>query len=183
MTTVPGHRYECETCGLSQAYPVSYNVTGKHKTLGKTSACKGELVQAEAFNEATGQPRAAQPKPGRGQKALYDQYAKKIMWQIGTSFLKSGGPYERFYRKERNKLEREKVGWADGRKHNTALRKMEKLFLSHLWEIMQNGSQKERDAKSVSEPKEPKTNGSSEPYAMAHLGHDGYIGPWEMIGK
>lgn len=113
--------------------------------------------------------RAAQPKPARGQKASYDQYAKKVMYLVGTGFVKAkGGKFEQVYRKERAKLDRERPGWPDGRKHLTALRKVEKLFLSLLWEVW-------RKALGLPTPA---------PYAFHTLGHDesSRIDPWEMVG-
>jgi hypothetical protein len=164
--TVPAHEYRCDTCGLVSLYPVAFNVTGKHTELGTKKKCKSEQVRAREYSSETDLPRAAQPKPARGQLAPYDQYAKKIVYLVVMSFLKSGGPYERFYRQQRAKIERERPGWATGRIHYTAVRKTGKLFLSHLWEIM-------RKAEGLETPG---------PYAK-QLGHDGLIGPWEMVGK
>ena len=162
LATVPGVEYKCELCGIVGVWPESFKMTGKHKALGKTKQCKGSLV---AINVGNG-TRAAQPKPGRGEKASYDQYAKKICYLIGMSFLKSKGKYSEIYSKHRNRLDRERPGWPDGRKHYTALRIMEKLFLSHLW-------LKTREALDM-----PVT----EPYANGMLGHNGYIDPQEMVG-
>ncbi len=162
LATVPAERYHCDTCGLVRAWPVGYNVTGKHSKLGSTTACKGTLIKVAGPDDGV---RCAQPRPGRGSKAAYDQYAKKIMYLVGTSFLKSGGPYEEQYRRHRARLEVERPGWADGRKHLTALRHAEKLFLSHLWQVW-------REAVGL-----PVT----EPYAEAELGHGGMIDPWSMV--
>lgn len=164
LATVPGERYRCETCGLVRAWPVGYSVTGKHQALDSNRACPGALIRVAGPDDGV---RAAQPRPARGQKAAYDQYAKKVLYLVGTSFLKTGpkSPYEQFYRTERAKLDRERPGWADGRKHLTALRKTEKLFLSHLWSTW-------REA--IGLPAAPH-------YALAELGHGGRIDPWEMV--
>ena len=158
LATVLATLYHCEVCGMDRAFPVGYKVTGKHTKLKGSRACKGLLV-------AAGEGRCAQPKPGRGQKAPYDQYAKKICYLIAMQFIKARGcPYEGHYRSQRAKAERERPGWSAGRIHLTALRKTEKLFLSHLWLVW-------REAEGL-----PVTV----PYAQAH-GHDSYIGPWEMV--
>lgn len=162
LATVPAEQYECAECGIVRAWPVGYDVTGKHQALGTSKACKGALVKTRGAEDGV---RCAQPKPSRGTKASYDQYAKKVLYLVGTSFLKAGGPYEAFYRRERAKADRERPGWADGRKHYLALRKTEKLFLSNLWQIW-------REALGLPTP---------DPWAIAHGGHDGKIEPWSMV--
>jgi len=163
LATVPGERYRCGECGLVRGWPVGYEVTGKHTALGG-GKCTGKLERIAGPEDGV---RVAQPKPSRGQPSTYDRYAKKVMYLVGTSFLKAGGPYEAFYRRERAKAEVERPGWADGRKHYLALRKTEKLFLSHLWQVW-------REALGLPTP---------DPWAQAHGGHDSKIEPWEMTGK
>jgi hypothetical protein len=166
LATVPGERYTCTTCGLVRDWPAGYNVTGKHQALNSTKPCSGALVKVAGTEDGV---RVAMPKPAKGQKAGYDQYAKKVMYLVGTGFLKvPGSKFEQVYRQERAKLDRERVGWPDGRKHLTALRKVEKLFLALLWVVW-------REAKGL-----PVT----EPYAIAHMGHSpaSKINPWDMVG-
>jgi len=167
LATVPGERYACAACGMTRDWPVGYNVTGKHQALGSTASCTGALVKVAGPEDGV---RAAQPKPARGQKSTYDAYVKKQMYLVGTGFLKvPRGKYEQVYRAERAKLDRERVGWADGRKHLTALRKTEKLFLSHLWQVW-------REALGLP---------VGQPYAITVLGHSeaSYVGPWQMVGR
>lgn len=162
LSTVPAEEYRCSTCSLVCAWPVGYNVTGKHKALGSTANCKGVLEKVRGPEDGV---RASQPRSARGEKATYDAYAKKVMYLVATSFLKAGGPYEEFYRRERAKAEVERPGWADGRKHYLALRKTQKLFLSHLWQVW-------REAIGLPTP---------DTWAMAHGGHDSKIEPSEMV--
>lgn len=113
----------------------------------------------------------------KGQKARYNPKIKALMYNIGTSFLKTKSPYSRIYyeaktkyqharqdqriqavtgdnldiiREKRHdekewpkylaatiKLAKEKEmpePWTDNRVHLAALRKMEKIFLAHLWQ-------------------------------------------------
>ena len=171
LATVPASRYDCDVCGLSRSFPPSYKVTGKHKALGTQKNCTGQL---ELTVGPDGGHRCAQPRPARGEKATYDQYAKKIMYLVGTSFLKAGGtnggsPYEVIYRRERARLIAERPGWADGRQHLTALRKIEKLFLAHLWMVWCEAIGKDPGV----------------PYVVAEMGHDPstMIDPWDMTGN
>ena len=64
---------------------------------------------------------------------MYDRQAKKLCYLIGVSFLRARSTYRAIYDEERTRLERERPNWSKGRQHLAALRKMEKLFLSHLW--------------------------------------------------
>src|SRR5690606_2486208 len=112
--------YRCPTCGLSGAFPERYRVTGQHSALGGGGPCPDRL---QPVRGAEGGVRVAQPRPARGERSSYDRNAKKTCYLIGTSFLRSGGEYERFYRRERSKLDATRPGWPEGRKHLTALRK------------------------------------------------------------
>lgn len=169
LATVPAHEYYCRLCGLRMSFPVAFAVTGKHVALNsKSKNCKGKTLIDREYDPEADSPRCAQPKPAKGQKAMYDQYMKKTMHVIASQFVRQGdGPYERIYRTERNRLERDRPYWSDGRQHNYALRKIQKLFLSHLWEVMREGAGLP----------------VSDPYPQAHLGHNGKIDPWSMTGK
>jgi hypothetical protein len=162
LDTVPGTLYRCEECGLERSYPPAYNVSGAHKRGGSGAACKGKLSAVVAA-----EVRVARPRHAAGEKASYDAYAKKILYLVGTSFLKAGGPYEQHYRRHRDRLETERPSWPDGRKHLTALRITEKLFLSHLWQVW-------RQALGLPTPR---------PWIEAHGGHDAssHIDPWSMV--
>jgi hypothetical protein len=164
LATVPGVEYRCDTCGFVVAFPVSYSVSGSHQRLDSKRQCEGKLRTARGPDAGV---RVAQPKPQSGKHATYDSTAKQICYLIGTSFLKVKGPYEENYRRERIKLDREKHGWAAGRKHATALRKTEKLFLAHLWLVW-------REAEGLS---------ISSPYSHDVCGHEGWIDPWQMTSE
>jgi hypothetical protein len=77
--------------------------------------------------------RVAQPMPARGESSVYDRQAKKICYLIGVSFLRSRSEYREYYDRERERLVNERPEWNKARQHLASLRKMEKLFLSHLW--------------------------------------------------
>jgi len=162
LATVPGEEYRCETCGYTVAYPVGWRVSGNHPQLGSTRRCSGGLERARTAEEGV---RAAQPKPAKGERAAYDQYAKKVCYLIGTSFLKTRSTYAEQYLREKARLERERPGWPRARRHLAALRKMEKLFLAHLWLVW-------REALGLP---------TTEPYAQQVLELSGYVDPWGMV--
>jgi hypothetical protein len=162
LATVPGIEYRCRVCGLRSSFPTRYRVRGSHMTPGSRAQCDGELVPVRGPDDGV---RVAQPRPASGEKACYDQFAKKVCYLIGVSFIRSGSGYEQYYRRERAKLERERPGWTDGRLHFAALRKTEKLFLAHLWTVW-------REATGQS---------TATQYAHAVLRHTDYIRPEEMV--
>lgn len=165
LATVEANQYRCSVCGLDRAWPPNFKVTGTHIPLGKKKGnCKGKLEKIAGPEDGV---RCAQPRAAKGERATYDAYAKKIMYLIGGAFMKAKGPYERFYRARRAKLETERSGWTDGRLHYGAIRATEKLFLSNLWEEWRT---------QLGLP-------VGEPYPQAILGHNSKLGPWDMVGK
>jgi hypothetical protein len=164
LTTVPGNLYRCPTCNAEAIYASTYEVSGKHKTV-EGKACKDSLLLIAGPDDGI---RAALPRASRGSKRSYDAYAKKVLYLIAMQFIKArNSPYTELYYRERNRLDRERPGWHDGRKHYTALRKVEKLFLSHLWQVW-------REALGLP---------IVMPYAIAHMGHDdgSWISAWDMV--
>jgi hypothetical protein len=134
LATVPGVEYACGVCGRRISVPHQYQVRGRHNGID-ARPCTGWLERCPATGV-----RVAQPKASAGMKSPYDMRAKKICYLIGVSFLRSGGLYAQLYHAERTRLARERPGWSPGRCHLAALRRIEKLFLSHLWEAWTRAS-------------------------------------------
>jgi hypothetical protein len=162
LATVPGIEYRCAQCGLRASFPVRYRVKGTHTRPESRATCAGALVPYSGPEHGV---RVAQPRPAAGERACYDQYAKKVCYLIGVSFLRSGSAYERYYRDQRGRLEKERPGWTPGRVHFAALRKTEKLFLAQLWVVW-------REAMGMP---------STTPYAHAILKRDDYLPPQAMV--
>lgn len=176
LGTVPGQRWHCEACGWTGVFPAAYDVTGKHKgckaKAARTHTNPGDPALVEAGGAADdgaryANIRAAQPRSERGQKRSYDAYAKKVMYLLATSWLKAGSAsfYNRVYRDKVAYYERERPGWEKGRRHYSALRVAEKLFLSHLYEVWCEAVGRE----------------PGECYAAAQLDHEGIVTPAEVL--
>jgi len=163
LGTVPANKYRCSECGRSRSFPVRYKVTGKHTT-PEGAKCPETMELVAGPDDGV---RCAQPRPSAGQKSTYDQYAKKTIYLIGTQFLKAKGAYADFYHREREKYDESRPGWDKGRKHLSALRKTEKLFLSHLYEVWCEATGRE--------PAKP---------WIEEFGSEGHtiIDPWDMVG-
>ncbi|OPY76754.1 MAG: hypothetical protein A4E65_03104 [Syntrophorhabdus sp. PtaU1.Bin153] len=100
------------------------------------------------------------PKRKRGYHYLFNSRGKTLAWKIGQQFLKQGEDvYRQIYYKQKQKEKQKNPDISDGHAHNRALRKMVKIFLSHLWVEW-------RTIESLP---------VREPYAMEYLGHTSKI--------
>lgn len=130
LATVPAQLYGCVDCGSTASAPRNRKGPAAHKD-PRGKGCSGQLQVIAATDGL----RVAQPLPARGESAAYDRHAKKICYLIGVSFLRSRSSYREHYDRERERLARERGDWNKARQHLASLRKMEKLFLSHLWAV------------------------------------------------
>ena len=128
LATVAADVYRCEECGYELSLPSGRHVRTAHCVPGTSQPCVGSLVTA-----GEGARRVAQPRPNRGESAAYDREAKKLCYLIGISFVRQGDAYKKYYNEQRARLEIAKPDWIPRRRHLTALRMTEKLFLAHLW--------------------------------------------------
>jgi hypothetical protein len=69
----------------------------------------------------------------KGEKAHFNKRLKTTCYLVGSSFLKTGSPYRDVYDSAREYYEANR-DWEKGHIHNAAMRKMIKLWLSHLWD-------------------------------------------------
>lgn len=126
----------------------------------------------------------------KGEKSHFNKTLKSMCWRLGKSLIRAKGKYYEFFLAEKKRLSEreeergkkivpsEKLPKVKGKRTETdelvglghidmmAMRKMIKLFLSHLWLEW-------RRAEGLP---------VSEPYVIAHGGHSGLIKPEEMIG-
>ncbi|CAN5628811.1 hypothetical protein BH23GEM8_BH23GEM8_06230 [soil metagenome] len=135
LATVPSVRHRCAVCGCERTIAQGSQPPANHMAAGGTAECAGRMqpIPNSPVN------RVAQPRPGSGDRALYDATAKGICYTIGLELRSAGHRYERYYLQQRDALERSRPEWPSGRRHMTALRKMQKLFLAHLWLVWRQG--------------------------------------------
>ena len=69
----------------------------------------------------------------KGELSHYNGRLKSACYLIGTSFLKSNSPYRRIYDDAKTYYEVNRPDWTKAHRHNAAMRKMIKMWLSHLW--------------------------------------------------
>lgn len=70
-----------------------------------------------------------------GVKSPYNTRLKTTCYLVGTSFLRLNSPYRRIYDETRAYYERERPDWTKAHRHQAAMRKMIKVWLSHLWVV------------------------------------------------
>jgi len=129
------------------------------------------------------------PKREPGKKLEYNNQLRSMCYRLAQGLLRGKGRYYKFYLKIKKQLEEryssrdmkiqptpqrsvgkrmepEGVIWS-GHLHNQAVRRMIKLFLSHLWVEWRKAE------------KLPVTK----PYAIDKLRHETYYDPWEFIDR
>ncbi len=74
-------------------------------------------------------------KPVKGEPLHYNTRLKTTCYLVGTSFLRSNSPYRKIYDEARGYYEENRKEWTKAHQHMAAMRKMTKLWLSHLWLI------------------------------------------------
>ena len=128
LATVAAEVYRCADCGDELSLPSGRAVRSGHRVPATGQQCPGALAPV-----GEGPRRVAQPRPSRGENAPYDREAKKLCYLIGISFVRQGSAYRLYYQEQRARLDVAKPDWIPRRRHLTALRMTEKLFLAHLW--------------------------------------------------
>jgi hypothetical protein len=74
-------------------------------------------------------------RPTKGEALHYNNRLKTACYNLGTSLLRSASPYRREYDEAREYYAEHRPDWTKAHQHNAAMRKMIKLFLSHLWVV------------------------------------------------
>lgn len=126
LATIEGDTYRCASCGAVITVPHARAVPRRHQT-PSGGACASPLEDAR-------QPvRVAMRFPQRGERRSFDVTARTLCHLIGTSFLRRGGRYRETYDAQRRRHESQHPHHTKMHQHLSAMRAMEKLFLSHLW--------------------------------------------------
>lgn len=103
-------------------------------------------------------------RPVKGEKLSYNKRLKTTCYLVGESFIKSNSPYRAIYDNAKEFYTNTKPDWTKLHCHHAAIRKMLKLWLSHLWIIW-----RELEGLPVTMP-----------YAHEKLGHEHYMKPQEF---
>jgi len=111
----------------------------------------------------------AMPKRKKGQTLNWSPRGKKLGFLIGESFNKQQPEhlYKAVLLAEKAEYEKSQPDITKGWRHNKAKNNTVKLFLAHFWTVARTLAGKK----------------VSEPYAMAIMGHTGYVGPFYWNGK
>jgi len=72
-------------------------------------------------------------RPTKGEKLHYNIRLKTTLYLVAGSFLKSSSPYRRVYDDAKAFYQANRPEWTKSHIHAASMRKMIKVFLSHLW--------------------------------------------------
>lgn len=72
-------------------------------------------------------------RPIKGETLHYNIRLKTTLYLVATSFLRCGSPYRVAYDNAKTRYGSTRTDWTKAHIHQAAMRKMIKLFLSHLW--------------------------------------------------
>jgi hypothetical protein len=72
-------------------------------------------------------------RPTKGEKLHYNIRLKTTMYLAAGSFLKSNSPYRRVYDSAKAYYQANRPEWTKAHIHAASMRKMIKVFLSHVW--------------------------------------------------
>jgi len=128
FATVAGVTYECPWCGAKRTVSASGRPPAIHGIPHGSTTCRGRM-------KATGRPgteRLPQAKGRLGEQA-FNPDAKGLCYEIAMDLRHAGHNYDAYYRYLRQTLEITRAEWPESRRHMNALRRMQKLFLAHLW--------------------------------------------------
>lgn len=144
------------------------NVKGLGKTLAVKAAAMIDIRRADTVSAlwkyaGYGVTNGERDRLVKGEKSPYNKRLKTTCYLVGTSFLRTGSPYRRVYDEAREYYDANRPDWTDGHKHNAAMRKMIKMWLSHLWVTW----------------REMEGLPTNEPYITAGT-HHRYVGPDEF---
>lgn len=94
----------------------------------------GEIAIAQPEPEPGWVMVQVRDHPVAGWLLPYNKRLKVTCYRAGVSMLRSGSPYRLIYDQSREHYARAQPDWTDGHAHAASLRRMVKIFLSHLWE-------------------------------------------------
>jgi hypothetical protein len=163
---------ESEICGMMKDEPVIIAMVSV-KGIGVMLAAKvSSMIDIDRATTVSALWRYAgygvvdgeREKPTKGEKLHYNARLKTSCYLVATSFLRCNSPYRRIYDDAREYYLANRPEWTKAHQHNAAMRKMIKVWLSHLWEVW-----REIEGKPVRNL-----------YAIDRLGHEHYISPREF---
>lgn len=162
----------CENCGaMEPRKPLRKNGTTDEEYEQIIAEYEREKRIWQGINDGDPCPKCGQPVHGEAQKKRrgmptgYNPQVKSLLWNIGTNFLKNNSPYRKIYEQEKARKQKEGWGENDGHRHLHAMRKMVKVFLSHLWV-------KWREIEGLP---------TREPYVIEYTKHTDYYMPEEFV--
>lgn len=155
-----------DTAGNLQIVEQMIKVKGVGMMLAAKVVCMIDIEQSDTVSAlwryaGWGVVNGEREKPVKGEKLHYNRRLKSTLYLVGTSFLRSNSPYREIYDSAKEYYVANRPDWTKLHRHRAAMRKMIKVYLSHLWEVWR------------------KMDGlpTRELWVIEHAGHQHYIPP------
>lgn len=95
---------------------------------------QAEIVRVTPSPKPDWRLEGLRDRPVEGFVLAYNKRLKTTLFLVATSFLRSGSPYRCIYDSAKERYAETRPDWTKAHIHQAAMRKMIKIFLSHLWE-------------------------------------------------
>lgn len=104
------------------------------KTIAMIDIYRADTVSALWRYCGYGVSEGERERPKAGEKLHYNIRLKTTLYLVSTSFLRCNSPYRAIYDSSKEYYQANRLEWTKAHIHAAAMRKMTKVFLSHLWE-------------------------------------------------
>ncbi len=129
LATVAAVRVRCPACGWDALLPEGSQLPSLHTDPAGGRVCPRRAQQVPGPVAA----RLPQTEWRDGSVPTFNGEAKSLCRSIGDGLRAAGHRYAAYYQLQRQLLEISRPGWEGGRRHVNALRKVQKLYLTHLY--------------------------------------------------
>lgn len=129
LETVPGAEYACAHCGWRTTVLSGESPPARHRVRGTREPCAGELKSA-----VSGSGRVAvRVESPAGSGVVFDPHARMLVHKVARALIYTGTRYKAYADAVSSELRSSRADWVEQRVTATAFRKVQNLYLRHLW--------------------------------------------------
>lgn len=136
LDTHPGNEYSCTECGWRTSVFSGNSPPIRHHVRGTRQPCTGELTPTTATRSGRVVLRMDSVAPP---ELEFDPHARMLVHKIARALIHSGTRYKAYSDDLRETLRRSQPDWTERRLNAASLRKVQTLYLRHLWIVWRAG--------------------------------------------